>query len=97
MMLTPSVWRRHQAWHHYAGGILYKSKLAALLSLLYKITKDLQSAVLAVQSARAQYQITEAGSVPQVGSNTSVTRQANNRIDANSFNQLSCWACDEWL
>ena len=59
-------------------------KLAALIELALQNNKDLQSAVLAVQSARAQYQITEAGSVPQVGSNTSVTRQANNRIDANA-------------
>ncbi len=59
-------------------------KLAALIELALQNNKDLQSAVLAVQSARAQYQITEAGSVPQVGSNTSVTRQANNRIDAHA-------------
>ena len=77
-------------------------KLAALIELALQNNKDLQSAVLAVQSARAQYQITEAGSVPQVGSNTSVTRQANNHINANASTNyhvglaMSSYELDLW-
>ncbi|MFC0820210.1 efflux transporter outer membrane subunit [Moraxella marmotae] len=58
-------------------------KLKSLIELALENNKDLQAAILAVQSARAQFQITQANSLPQVGSSAAATRQANNSIDAN--------------
>lgn len=77
-------------------------KLKSLIELALEHNKDLQSAVLAVQSARAQYQITQAGSLPSVGASAGATRQANNRIDANpsiAYNvglAMSSYELDLW-
>lgn len=58
-------------------------KLKSLIQLALDNNKNLEKAVLAVQSARAQYQITEAGSLPTVGASGGVSRSANHRTDAN--------------
>ena len=77
-------------------------KLKALIELALKNNKDLQSAILAVQSARAQYQITETNAWPKVGASGGATRSANNRVDANpatAYNvglAMSSYELDLW-
>lgn len=79
-------------------------KLKALIELALKNNKDLQSAILAVQSARAQYQITETSAWPKVGALGGATRSANtnNRGDVNpatAYNvglAMSSYELDLW-
>lgn len=78
------------------------AKLKALIQLALDNNKDLQKSVLAVQSARAQYQITEASGLPTVGASGGATRSANNRVDANpstAYNvnlAMSSYELDLW-
>ncbi len=59
------------------------TKLKALIELGLANNKDLQSAVLAIQSARAKYQIARADGLPAVGSSASASRSAS-AMDRNS-------------
>lgn len=78
------------------------AKLKSLIQLALDHNKDLQKSVLAVQSARAQYQITEASGLPTVGASGGATRSANNRVDANpasAYNvnlAMSSYELDLW-
>lgn len=77
-------------------------KLKALIELALNNNKDLQSAILAVQSARAQYQITEISTLPTVGASVGATRSANHRKDANPSTEyniglaMSSYELDLW-
>lgn len=63
-------------------------KLKALIALALENNKDLQKAVLAIQSARAQYQITQTRELPSVGASGSVSRAARSG-DANPASSFS--------
>ena len=76
-------------------------KLKALIEIGLANNKDLQSAVLAVQSARAQYQITSSDAIPKVGSSGSVTRSGggqdqNARTGYNVGLAMSGYELDLW-
>lgn len=49
-------------------------KLKALIELGLANSKDMQSAVLAIQSAKAQYQIKDIADIPTIGASTKATR-----------------------
>lgn len=53
------------------------AKLKSLIEMGLAHNKDLQKAVLAIQSAQAQYQITSANGVPTLGASAGATRSAN--------------------
>lgn len=63
-------------------------KLKSLIQMALDNNKDLQKAVLAIQSARAQYQITEASGLPTVGASSGATRSGG-RGDANPSSSYS--------
>lgn len=52
-------------------------KLKSLIEIGLNNNKDLQKALLAIQSSRAQYQITTADSVPTLGASGGISRSAN--------------------
>ncbi|WFF37879.1 efflux transporter outer membrane subunit [Moraxella nasibovis] len=59
------------------------AKLKSLIEIGLNNNKDLQKAVLAIQSARAQYQITSADAVPKLGASGGASRSAN-QMDRNA-------------
>lgn len=59
-------------------------KLKSLIELALENNKDLQKALLAIQSAKAQYQITDSADLPRVGLAGGATRSARSG-DANSM------------
>ncbi|MFL1732282.1 efflux transporter outer membrane subunit [Moraxella oculi] len=59
------------------------AKLKSLIELGLNHNKDLQKAVLAIQNARAQYQITSTNDVPKIGASSRAARLATQR-DHNS-------------
>lgn len=63
-------------------------KLKELIELALANNKDLQKAALAVQNARAQYQISEISNTPKVGLSSGASRSAG-RGDANPANSFS--------
>lgn len=76
-------------------------KLKALIEMGLTHNKDLQSAILAVQSARAQYQITNANAYPNIGVSGGATRGADARDSNPSTNYnvglaLSSYELDLW-
>ncbi|MDO4451147.1 MAG: efflux transporter outer membrane subunit [Moraxella sp.] len=77
-------------------------KLKALIEMGLAHNKDLQSAILAVQSARAQYRITNASSYPSVGASGGASLGADNARDKNasdSYNvglAMSSYELDLW-
>ncbi|OOR92224.1 transporter [Moraxella caviae] len=76
-------------------------KLQALIELGLKNNKDLQSAVLAVQRARAQYQITDANTLPSVGVGGGATRSQTpaDRNSSSGYNvnlAMSSYELDLW-
>lgn len=76
-------------------------KLKALIELGLNNNKDLQKAILAVQSARAQYQITNAGTYPSVGVSGGASRgaDARDRNPSDSYNvglAMSSYEIDLW-
>lgn len=76
-------------------------KLKALIEMGLTHNKDLQSAILAVQSARAQYQITNANAYPNIGVSGGATRgvDARDRNPSTNYNvglALSSYELDLW-
>lgn len=76
-------------------------KLKALIEMGLNHNKDLQSAILAVQSARAQYQITSANAYPNIGISGMATRgaDARDRNPSTNYNvglALSSYELDLW-
>lgn len=76
-------------------------KLKALIELGLNHNKDLERAILAIQSAKAQYQIQDAADVPRFGASSGATRLANGQ-DKNaraSYNvglAMSSYELDLW-
>lgn len=58
-------------------------RLKALIALGLKNNKDLESAILAIKRARAQYQIADIRDVPTINGSAGYERSANNAIDKN--------------
>lgn len=58
-------------------------RLKALIALGLNNNKDLESAVLAIKKARAQYQISDIRDVPTINGSAGYERSANNRMDKN--------------
>ncbi|STY93163.1 efflux transporter outer membrane subunit [Moraxella bovis] len=76
-------------------------KLKALIEMGLTHNKDLQSAILAVQSARAQYQITNANAYPNIGVSGGAIRgaDARDRNPSTNYNvglALSSYELDLW-
>lgn len=77
------------------------SKLKALIELGLNNNKDLERALLAIQSAKAQYQIQDTTDVPKLGVSAGATRSANGQ-DSNpraSYNvglAMSSYELDLW-
>lgn len=59
-------------------------KLKALISIALQNNKDLESAILAVKSAEAQYQITQISNIPRANITGGANRLATNARDKNS-------------
>lgn len=57
-------------------------KLKALIELGLANNKDMQSALLAIQSAKAQYQIKDIANVPTIGSSASASRSGSGIFDS---------------
>ncbi|MDO5768057.1 MAG: efflux transporter outer membrane subunit [Psychrobacter sp.] len=64
-------------------------RLKALIGLGLQNNKDLESAVLAIKRARAQYQISDIRDVPTVNGSAGYERSANHRMDKNPGNAYS--------
>lgn len=76
-------------------------KLKSLIKIGLNHNKDLQKAILAIQSSRAQYQITKADAVPKLGTSGSVTRSASpaDRNASSGYNvglAMSSYEIDFW-
>lgn len=76
-------------------------KLKSLIELGLNNNKDLQKAVLAIKNAQAQYQITDANSLPSLGSSAGLTRLANapDRNAHSAYNvglAMSSYELDLW-
>lgn len=65
------------------------AKLKQLISLALENNKDLESAILAIKSAEAQYQIQDISDIPRLNASGSGTRSANNASDKNPSNSYS--------
>lgn len=64
-------------------------RLKALIALGLENNKDLESAVLAIKRARAQYQIADIRDVPTVNGSAGYDRSATNRADKNPGSSYS--------
>lgn len=58
-------------------------RLKALIALGLENNKDFESARLAIEKARAQYQITDINDLPAINASGGYTRQAQNSVDKN--------------
>ncbi|MDE0490795.1 efflux transporter outer membrane subunit [Psychrobacter sp. A3] len=58
-------------------------RLKALIALGLENNKDFESARLAIEKARAQYQITDLNDLPAINASGGYTRQAQNSVDKN--------------
>ncbi|MGO3755834.1 efflux transporter outer membrane subunit [Psychrobacter celer] len=58
-------------------------RLKALIALGLENNKDFESARLAIEKARAQYQITDIDDLPAINASGGYTRQAQNSVDKN--------------
>ena len=91
----PSI--AHMGWQEFYAD----PKLKALIELGLKNNKDLQGAVLAIQAAQAQYQITKADSIPKIGMAGGVNRSASpaDRNPSTGYNvglAMSSYELDLW-
>ncbi|MBF2719424.1 efflux transporter outer membrane subunit [Psychrobacter sp. NG254] len=59
-------------------------RLKGLIALGLENNKDFESARLAIEKARAQYQITDINDLPAINGSAGYTRQAQNRTDRNA-------------
>ncbi len=74
-------------------------KLKTLIGMALDHNKDLQKALLAIQNAKAQYQITDVGNLPRVGSSAGYTRQGDTENSTGRYNVnlgLSNYEIDFW-
>lgn len=69
-----------QRWQDYYSD----PKLKQLISIALQNNKDLESSILAIKSAEAQYQITQISDIPRINIGGEATRSATNAIDRNS-------------
>ena len=68
-----------QRWQNFYSD----ERLKGLIALGLENNKDFESARLAIEKARAQYQITDLNDLPAINGNGGYTRQAQNRTDKN--------------
>ncbi|MDN5560567.1 MAG: efflux transporter outer membrane subunit [Psychrobacter sp.] len=68
-----------QRWQNFYSD----ERLKGLIALGLENNKDFESARLAIEKARAQYQITNLNDLPAINGNGGYTRQAQNRTDKN--------------
>ncbi|GAF59416.1 LOW QUALITY PROTEIN: RND efflux system, outer membrane lipoprotein CmeC [Psychrobacter sp. JCM 18902] len=68
-----------QRWQNFYSD----ERLKGLIALGLENNKDFESARLAIEKARAQYQITDLNDLPVINGNGGYTRQAQNRTDKN--------------
>ncbi|WP_413500103.1 efflux transporter outer membrane subunit [Psychrobacter maritimus] len=68
-----------QRWQNFYSD----ERLKGLIALGLENNKDFESARLAIEKARAQYQITDLNDLPRIDGSGGYTRQAQNRTDKN--------------
>lgn len=68
-----------QRWQNFYSD----ERLKGLIALGLENNKDFESARLAIEKARAQYQITDINDLPRIDGSGGYTRQAQNRTDKN--------------
>ncbi len=69
-----------QRWQNFYSD----ERLKGLIGLGLQNNKDFESARLAIEKARAQYQITDIRDLPTIDGTAGYSRSANNRLDRNS-------------
>lgn len=69
-----------QRWQNFYSD----ERLKGLIALGLENNKDFESARLAIEKARAQYQITDINDLPAINGSAGYTRQAQNRTDRNA-------------
>ena len=69
-----------QRWQNFYSD----ERLKGLIALGLENNKDFESARLAIEKARAQYQITDINDLPAIDGSAGYSRQAQNRTDRNS-------------
>ena len=87
-----------QRWQNFYGD----ERLKGLIALGLEKNKDFESARLAIEKARAQYQITDINDAPAINGSAGYTRQAQNRVSTSpnsSYNVqlgLASYELDFW-
>ncbi|MDN3453929.1 MULTISPECIES: efflux transporter outer membrane subunit [unclassified Psychrobacter] len=74
-----------QRWQNFYSD----ERLKGLIALGLEKNKDFESARLAIEKARAQYQITDINDLPAINGNAGYTRSAQNRTDRNASSSYS--------
>ncbi|MGP9544665.1 efflux transporter outer membrane subunit [Psychrobacter sp. AOP7-B1-25] len=74
-----------QRWQNFYSD----ERLKGLIALGLENNKDFESARLAIEKARAQYQITDINDLPAIDGTAGYTRQAQNRTDRNASSSYS--------
>ena len=74
-----------QRWQNYYSD----ERLKGLIALGLENNKDFESARLAIEKARAQYQITDINDLPAINGSGGYTRQAQNRTNKNPSNSYN--------
>ncbi|MGO2385885.1 MAG: efflux transporter outer membrane subunit [Psychrobacter sp.] len=74
-----------QRWQNFYSD----ERLKSLISLGLEKNKNFENARLAIEKARAQYQITDINDLPAINGNAGYTRQAQNRTDRNANSSYS--------
>ncbi|MFP3455951.1 efflux transporter outer membrane subunit [Psychrobacter sp. SIMBA_152] len=74
-----------QRWQNFYSD----ERLKGLIALGLENNKDFESARLAIEKARAQYQITDINDLPAINGSAGYTRSAQNRTDRNASNSYS--------
>lgn len=69
-----------QRWQNFYSD----ERLKGLIAIGLENNKDFESARLAIEKARAQYQITDINDLPRIDGSGGYTRSAQNRVDKNS-------------
>ncbi|WP_201548886.1 efflux transporter outer membrane subunit [Psychrobacter sp. Pi2-1] len=74
-----------QRWQNFYSD----ERLKGLIALGLENNKDFESARLAIEKARAQYQITDINDLPAINGSAGYTRSAQNRTDRNASSSYS--------
>ncbi|PKH81510.1 efflux transporter outer membrane subunit [Psychrobacter sp. 4Bb] len=74
-----------QRWQNFYSD----ERLKGLIALGLEKNKDFESARLAIEKARAQYQITDINDLPAINGSAGYTRSAQNRTDRNASSSYS--------